>query len=212
LLDRVIDRYLEAEVWPDEIVIIVSDANKINTEYFNVLKKSYSNVNIHLEVHPVPVLLYTGEACNLVKDFCSGDIIIVQAADDLPHVRRVEIIKRFFDEYDIISLNHSYWGLPDMTYYGMDSLEKITAEKLSNIKVVQPHTIKQHVIEKPDDVYGQGCGFKVAAGTIAYRKELAREVKWSSAPKGQDGIFCKEVIKKYNKSIIIDAPVYFYYK
>lgn len=212
LLDRVIDAYLSAEEWPDEIVIVVSDANKINPEYFEVLKKEFEQCNFKLTIHPVPVLLYTGEACNLVKDLCDGDVIIIQAADDLPHRERVAVVKRFFGNYDILSLNHSFWGLGDIVYYGMDELERRTKNKLENIKVVQPHEIKEHVSQKPHDVYGQFCGFKVAAGTVCYRKELARDHKWSSAPKGQDTIFCKEVILKYNKSIIIDTPLYYYYK
>jgi hypothetical protein len=208
-LDRVVRYYNSGSVKPDEIIIVLSDCFKVRKEYIDVFLSYNPNVTL---VHTENQLLHTGEACNLSKKLCSGDIIVIQAADDLPHPLRIEIVKMYFERYDIVSLNHSYFGKSHIDYYGYDVLYKMAEKRLSDIKVVQPFEIFKHVTEKPDDVYGQFCNFPVAAGTICHRKEILEDMQWSSVKHGQDTIFCKEIIKRYKKSIIISAPLYFYNK
>lgn len=211
-LNRAINALIEGPVIPNEVIVFISNADIVHQDYIDQMAALYQEYFQVFKIHRESKQYYTGEACNAVAELTNAEIIIIQAADDVPHPRRVEIVNQFFVIYDILSLNHSYWGLGDIDYYGHKYLENKTHEKLKDIQVVQPREIYEHIKNNPGDVYGQLCDFKVAAGTVAYRRQLAEEVVWSSAPHGQDTIWCKEVILKYQKSIIIDAPVYFYYK
>jgi glycosyltransferase involved in cell wall biosynthesis len=206
-LDRVVKAYLEGTKQPDEIIIVLSDCLKVRKEYLDLFY--YRKIT---QIYTRDKLLYTGEACNLSKDLCTGDIIIVQAADDLPQRKRIEVVVDYFERYDIVSLNHSFYGKSHIDFYGMDKLNKMAEKEIKDIKVAQPFEIFRHVTEHPDDVYGQFCDFHVAAGTICHRREILDDIQWSSLKHGQDTLFCKDVIKKFKKSIIISAPLYFYNK
>jgi len=148
-------------------------------------------------------LLYTGAACREGEQYCKAEVIIIQAADDIPHPRRVEIVEDFFERYDIVSLNHSFIGSTQQGY-------KPSEEPIEDIKVVQPHTLYDYHEEKPDEPYGKISGFAVAAGTICYRRDLVGKFEWSNARRGQDNITCKRILKKFKKSICISAPIYYY--
>lgn len=210
-LDRVVAAYEAGTVKPDEIVIVLSNAQNVRQEYINTFLGYHPEI-LKKQFYSVTQLLYTGEACNLSKSLCTGDIIIIQAADDLPHPRRIEIVKDYFNNYDIVSLNHSYYGKCHIDYYGFEKLNEMAEEELKDIKVMQHWEIFKEVTENPDNVYGQSAGFHVAAGTVCHRREILDEILWTNFPHGQDTVFCKEVIKKFKKSIIISAPLYFYFK
>jgi len=214
-LKNIIFNIFRGTDWPGEIVILLSAARGVPANVIDDFEKEMEKYRDHFTIylHKEDYHMFTGEACNEILSLCRGDVIVIQAADDLPHFRRIEIIRQYFTNYpEMLCLNHSFWGKCDMSYYGMELLEEYTHIKLKNIAVVESRDISDHLIRRPDDVYGQFLPFKVAAGTIAYRKKVAEETRWSSAPRGQDTIFCKEVLKKYGRSIIIDAPVYYYFK
>jgi len=212
-LDRVIAAYTQGTVQPDEIIVLLSDSNEVPDRYIESFWKYFDEIaQPKIKLMSEEYRLYTGEACNLSKHLCTGDIIIIQAADDLPHPRRIEIVKDYFNNYDIVSLNHSYYGKCHIDYYGFEKLNEMAEEELKDIKVMQPWEIFKEVTENPDNVYGQSAGFHVAAGTVCHRREILDEILWTNFPHGQDTVFCKEVIKKFKKSIIISAPLYFYFK
>ena len=97
-----------------------------------------------------------------------------------------------------------------MDHYGKDKLEN--EFDYDNIKVYQPNEIVKHITEKPLDVYGQFCDCHVAAGTLCYRRDIVGKFQWSNKKHGQDTITCKRIALKFNKSIIINAPLYYYFK
>lgn len=216
-LDRVIESYLVREefgepgICPDEIVVVLSGAGYIPECYIKSFKDYFCTDVFELDVNLilVPHTVYTGEACSIGEQHCTGDIILIQAADDLSHARRVEIVKKYFEKYDIVALNHGFFGLGDIEYYTIDELRK---REIKDIKVFQPWEIKKHIQEKPLDVYGQFCGCKVAAGTLCYKKEIVGKFNWSNKKHGQDTITCKRIALKFNKSLIIDALLYYYFK
>ncbi len=208
-LHRVIYEYLSGTKTPHEIVVVLSDCTKVPLPYRKIFKEDFGDF---VRLLSVVGLKWTGAACKYGEKFCSGDIIMIQAADDLPHPRRVEVVEKYFETHDIVALNHSYYGKDHMNYYGMEALEN--KFDYDNIKVVQPWELYEHHFEKGfiHDVYGQNCGFHVAAGTICYRKDIVGKFTWSNKKHGQDTITCKRILHHFKKSIVIDAPLYYYFK
>ena len=214
-LDRVIEAYQRGTKMPDEIVIVLSDCLKVPDIYiaaFHAVYDESQQDEIKVRLIPVVQPLYTGKACTVGETNCNGDIIIIQAADDLPHPRRVEIVEKCFEKHFIVALNHSFYGLDHMKYYGMEALEN--QFDYDNIKAVQPWEMYKHHFEDGHihDVYGQNCGFHVAAGTICYRKDIVGKFTWSNKKHGQDTITCKRILHHFKRSIAIDAPLYYYFK
>jgi len=208
-LDRVIDAYRNGTRKPFEFIVVLSDCAKVPREYLSFfIEKQQKYYDVRYCEYEV--LLYTGEACSVGEQNCNGDIILIQAADDLPHPRRVEIVQKYFKGHDIVALNHSFYGKDMMEYYGKKNLEN--KFNYDNIKVYQPQEVIRHFKEHPLDVYGQFCDCHVAAGTLCYRRDIVGKFKWSNKRRGQDTITCKRIIHKFNKSIIIDAPLYYYFK
>lgn len=199
-------------IMPDEIVIVLSGCDIIAEDYIESFESFYCAPAFDFKVVLVQIkeTIFTGEACSIGEQHCTGDIILIQAGDDLCHPRRIEIVKKYFESHDIVALNHAFYGLDMMEYYGKDNLEN--KFDYDNIKTYQPWEIVEHIKEKPLDVYGQFCDAHIAAGTIVYRRDIVGKFTWSNKQHGQDTITCKRIALKFKKSIIINAPLYYYFK
>ncbi len=215
-LNRVVCAYQSGTKTPYEFIIVLSDCEKVHIAYIELFEEmyidriGYSSLNVKLILEKKP--MFTGAACKLGEKECTGDIIAIQAADDLPHPRRVEIVEKYFESHDIVALNHSFFGLDHIKYYGMEALE--AQFDYDNIKSVQPWELYKHHFEDGHihDVYGQNCGFHLAAGTICYKKDIVGKFTWSNKKHGQDTITCKRILHHFKKSIAINAPLYYYFK
>jgi hypothetical protein len=195
---RIISAYEKGTRKPDEYVIGLSRCKEVN-----IFTRTAIGTMPRTMLVDVVKPLYAGPCQQLAEYFCNGDVIVYQAADDLPHERRIEIVKDYFTRYDIMALNHSYYGKTQIEH---PNLQKYDFKK---IRVIQPNALLKRLREHPDDVYGQGF-FRVGAGIICIRPEVLEKVKWGYEPKGQDGMFCKRVLRVFRKSILIDAPLYWY--
>ena len=90
-LDELMNALCNQTVLPDEVVISLSEIDKLNP----ALIKKFEN-----KKYPFPVklikhreLLWAGPNRNSACEHAIGDIFICQDADDLPHPQRIEIIK-----------------------------------------------------------------------------------------------------------------------
>lgn len=153
------------------------------------------------------------------SDACQGDLVIYQDADDTSHPKRFETIVHFFEKYDIVHLNHSY--LCDFRGDPPDI-------DLNNIREV--HTDQAYKSGFPNGTfeeclshrgYGEYAADWPIHGVPAIRREVLDTVKWRDNkdlllkkhrryPLMEDFEFNHEVVFKLRKSIIIDAPIYFY--
>lgn len=231
-LDKILNSYLyKSTVLPDQIVVSISDFSKINSMTYNNLKMKYKDVLFleHLEVQ------LAGPNRQFAEQFCTSDIILYQDSDDLPHIQRVEIIKYFFEKYDIIHLHHSYFNLTNYidliteiesfnyneNIIDIDSIKFITSDQFYEKLYPNKNLIdcrNPHII---NEIFKE---LKPHYGALAIKKEVLNEIKWKDrknlfySPRwndftykgAEDYEFMVEVIFKYNKTIIIDSKIYFY--
>src|SRR6185295_8415761 len=69
-------------------------------------------------------ILTAGPSRQLGSDNSTGEVLIYQDADDLPHSKRVQIINHLFENNDILHLNHSYC-YSDVENQKLDMAERI---------------------------------------------------------------------------------------
>lgn len=147
--------------------------------------------------------LYMGQAITEAEKIATGDILILQAADDYPTIDRVERIVKYFENYDIVVLNHGFFKEEEYISNKIDTSESyiIQSQKLYEI------------YNKTENItlgYGFRLGFPVISAPCAWRKEIVGKFEWSQKPRGQDHDTSRTILKKFNKSMIVSDKLYFY--
>jgi len=231
-LDNILDSYInKSTILPDQIVVSISDFNNIDHFIYGNLKIKYKNVLFleHLEVQ------LAGPNRQFAEEFCNSDIVLYQDSDDLPHIQRIEIVKHFFEKYDIVHLHHSYFNLSNYIDLITDTEKFNYNEDLIDINSINFLLSNQFYDELYPNKNLMDCrnsqtfnnifmSLKPHHGALAIKKEILSEVKWKDrkdlchSPRwddlsykgAEDYEFMVEVIFKYNKTIVIDGKIYFY--
>jgi hypothetical protein len=219
-LDNILDIYLnKSSIKPDEIIVSVSNYKVIPTDVLSPMFEKNQNVKFILHDN----IMLAGPNRQVSKDFCNGDIIIYQDSDDLPHIQRIEIIKHFFENYDILHLNHSY---NDISEYNEDIIN------ISEINYIDSDILNQitfpnnKLTECVDNFRGYGCfnDLLIHGGAIAIKKSVLDVIRWKNRDElyfspGWDNInykgaedyeFNMESTFHLKKSMLIDSKCYFY--
>ena len=219
-LEEIIQKYQNGTVKPEEIIVSLSESNRVEISKIYDLETKYPTLRFLRHVDKVEA----GPNRQFAEN-CDGDIILYQDSDDLPSRDRVEIVKNFFEsEPDIFVLNHSYRRVTEYNEMLLDQ---------SSFKVMGPDELYKLYFPNGDindaklvKAYGGHIKFPVHAGVVCIRKDVLKLVKWKTwedqviAPKppkemykgagAEDFEFCMDCLFYFKKSAIIDAPIYFY--
>lgn len=232
-LDKIINSYLvKSTVKPDQIVVSISNFSEIDSSIYKTLKIKYPDV-LFLEHSEIKL---AGPNRQFSEEFCTGDIVIYQDSDDLPHIQRIEIIKHFFNKYDIVHLHHSYFNLTnyidlidEKNLYNYN--EDLIDVNFINLKFSQEfYNIffpNKNILDSRNYLMFNNIfsSLRPHHGALAIKREILKEVKWKdrkdlfyspgwdniSYKGAEDYEFMVDVIFKYNKSLIIDGKIYFYF-
>ena len=105
-LSELLDVLCKQTVLPDEVVISLSEIEKLNTRAIQQFEE---------KIYPFPVKiikhkerLFAGANRNSACKNASGDIFILNDADDLPHIQRIEMIRHVFENTDAQMVAHYY--------------------------------------------------------------------------------------------------------
>jgi hypothetical protein len=216
-VDCIIKHYLNGTVIPDEIIVSVSDSHQINPKIFNLLKKkylkSYPNLIILKHTHMVPEGPNRGEGSKVAK----YDLISYHDSDDIPHPQRIEIIKHFFNKFDIKHLNHSYKCEIGFDIIDFEKIKYVLPNDLYNSHFGENNDYTErplNLFPNPDNIsYGCMSDFLVCGGPTTIHRSVLDTIKWN-----QDRIlsydydFCMDVLFTLKKSIVIDSPLIWYNK
>jgi hypothetical protein len=218
-LDEILFTYLnKSTVIPEEIVVSVSNYATIPPDILLPIIEKYQNVKFILH----DKVMLAGPNRQVSKDFCSGDIIVYHDSDDLPHIQRLEIIKHFFDNYDISHLNHSY---DNKTEYNEDLID-VSKINFITSEVFNDYFFPNNILEECTKIvngYGYD-NFPSHGGAIAIKKEVLNHVKWKdrgelnyspgwdnySYKGAEDYEFNMETTFLLKQSMMIDSKCYFY--
>ena len=220
-ISGLVSEYQHGTVKPDEIVVFVSG----NGRSYEVFK------NTHYEKHVAGNVL-AGPARQTAKQLCSGDIILYQDADDLPHPQRVEIVKHLFETMDIMHMTHSYafmrelpsWADGKIHYTAATMPKTIEYKEISIIdgkKIFEMYFPGGRITDCSTAACSWGSTDNIQhAGACCIRREVLNVVTWKKnnalalAPmnkdKAEDYEFCMECAFRFKKSAMISAVLYQY--
>ena len=175
----------EQTVVPDEVVICftrsqVATAPAIAPDYPFAVRCVFTDRS------------YPANARNTACEESSGDLLICQDADDVPHPRRVEIIKHLFEHYQIDILLHR-WSPSSETF--------------------EPYTVEESIpLALSVDLYAEvepQFDF-IHNGSPALLKAVTQRVKWPPMPLREDMTFNAEVFRYFPHKVVLDERLVIY--
>lgn len=175
-------------VLPDEVVISLSEAHKIDFLLFSALVVKDYPFPVTFLVHKQR--LYAGENRNLACLNSKGDILVLQDADDIPHPQRIEILLNCFQDENIQHIIHK-WKQEEEWTSGWELIDHYEIYPIKNWRHYASFTM-------------------VHNGNCAIRRKVFETVQWSSHQKGQDVLFNQKVLGTFNATVVLDADLVVY--
>jgi glycosyltransferase involved in cell wall biosynthesis len=201
-LKDLLNLYSQQTVLPDEIVISISQLGKVDKKIIRSIRSTYYPFSV--KIIPHKNRLWASANRNSACANASGDIFLLQDADDIPHPQRVEIIKHIFSKYDFDHLIHCWMPIEDerpkfsylSLYWGNYDISQIQVISISSW---------DHISEAPIK------NFLLPHGAVAIRRKIFETHKWPNNIRyGEDQFFNKEVCNTEHRSAIVDAFLLIY--
>lgn len=182
----------EQTVLPDEVVISLSQYDKVPADIIAQLEQSYW-------VFPVTIILskeilYAGQNRNVGSEYAMGDIFVYQDADDEPHKQRIEAIKLLFYTYGIDHLMHKFSRV---------------AKENDPVHNYRPQ-VQEIMYLRPLDYEGSVPGKHLSNGNIAISRELFSQYQWPHYKIGEDEVYNRMLYKEDVRRLIIMTPLLIY--
>lgn len=191
-LQELIDCYNSQTIQPSEIIISIS-------EYKKSLKL---NSKVPLNIITTKKRNFAGINRNIIMRENNSDFVMFNDADDLPHIKRVEIVQNAIAKKRKVNvLLHSYLA-SNKSKNSFNNL-KISKENFLNLNL-EINNLKLQKYKK------LSFDKNLTHGAIIVDKEVGKLVKWSSKPKGQDVEFVENCITNGVNVYSINIPLYFY--
>lgn len=191
-LSILLEHLRDQTIVPNEVVISLSRVESLEENAIISLENQEEPFSLKILRHYGTVS--AGENRNLAAKHSSGDILICQDADDLPHPQRVEIAKYMFQTYHIDHLIHGLIS-PYKTFIPYE-IDKIPVHRFVNI------------IDR--NRYCADNNFYIHNGNICYTRKVAENLSWDSGKTGEDTRFNERIYASSYRSILIHANLIMY--
>ena len=212
-LDRLLTHIIKGTVIPDEVVIAAFPI--VKEEQYEMIGNLLNKFDKYFELNIIKVteVLPRERARNFLIPYLHNDLILWHDADDTQHPQRVEIVKRFFETYDIVHLCHSYGHGEEIGNIDFNNIrcifsEQILQHKLYAEKIQNYDTMDRRIWET--FAFGGGFGIDIHAGACCVKKEVLEKVKFTREYPGEDSKFCFDILMQFKKTILVDAKIYNY--
>lgn len=224
-LNCILRHYEDGTELPDEVIISLSNAHLVDQNEIDDLERKFIR-SFSIKVLRHNKTMIQGPNRDAASRAATNDIIISNDADDIPHPRRVEIIRNYFESHKIAMLNHCYISHTQRVFPDIKSISVLDCDKVLNHHfpnhVRDEQAINQQLKNRrlfrpnPSSLgfsapYGGGLQWSVHAGNVAVHKNIFNFVSWRHTEEvAWDYDFCMDVLYAFNKSIIIDSPLIWY--
>jgi len=205
-LPNLLDKLAMQTFIPDEVVISLSEVDLVSDDLLMTLKNGiYPYELVLLETQEIK---WCGQNRNLACSVATGDILICQDADDIPHPQKIEIIVYFFMNTDAVHILHRWYPsekllkrlsdqqneTPDFDYLDhYENIHDIPIFKINNFK------------DKYDFPF-------ISTGYASIRKEVFDYVQWPDTQQAEDYKFTYDVIHLFQKTLYLNIPLMIYHQ
>jgi len=226
-LENLLHEFSEQTSLPDEVVISISEAHKLKAGLVNKLENHIWPFELIIMQTDRPK--WAGENRNIAAENSSGDILICQDADDLPHPQRIEIIKKIFKTLKVDYLIHYCCRLPfnkklkfsfhqyKQHIFACDAFiyRQLPTYNLSHREFNQflQTSLKDSPFEEStQQALGSQYFYGIHFGNCALRQNVFGAIKWTDLARTQDVKFCQDVCNNFANRYIINLPLVLYVK
>jgi hypothetical protein len=215
-IDCILSHYAEGTVKPDEVIVSISNAHLVDDYKIKDIKDKFKNTFENFELIEHNTKMVQGPNRDSATMRASNRIITSSDSDDIPHPQRIEVIKYFFENHDIVHLNH---GLQYEKSFDSIRLEDIQYMKHEEVFAHHfPNYKKTTSNKRPNPhhlgfmaPYGGNLVWNITGGSVSILKETLKDVRWKHQEEvAWDYDFCLDVLFYFNKSMLIDSPLIWY--
>jgi len=206
-------------------VISISNAHLLESGEIDELEKKFSGY-FDLNIIRHDKIMIQGPNRNSASLAATGDVIVSNDADDIPHPERLEFIEWAFYDHEIVMLNHRCQK--DKKFKPLREMEKIrnfrgdavfnhhfpgldipsNEERYQSLAMGSRPNPSYYGFTAP---YGGTLVSHCHAGCPSFRKDVFWKMKWREVEEiAWDYDFCLDVLYCFNKSMITDAPLMWY--
>jgi len=199
-------------VIPDEIIINadgVTDAESLNI-LRNIQSANHDNVKIFARKTDGSI----ADNRNYAKQLTMGDIVLFHNIDTIPSYTRVNLIKHFFEHFDVLVVNHTLSYNVDRGIDGNMFEGVISSNDL--YKRYFPFHNRENVWQFTR-TYGQEFGVEnIDHESVCVRRDVLNDISWKNVFQYElyrgngDGLYYEfelDTLYKYKKSEIINIPL-----
>ena len=190
-LENLLNNIINQTLQPKQIIIIISEYKTINTND-KIIEKLFDltkDTNIELIIKKYSSVQYANTNRKIATELVSGDIIVFQDADDIPHKQRLEIINHFFIKYDCVHLLHGWTNI--LTH------NEINIHEIQYINVISSKNFPFHMKNKNKNL----C---VHNGVLSIKTCILKDIAWNNLRRGQDVVLNKFIVDKFKNTILLD--------
>jgi len=224
-LKCILSHYQDGTVKPDQVVISLSNSHLVDQKLICQLKERFEGVFEDYKLLEHTSTLVQGPNRDAGTMACDNEIIISNDADDIPHPQRIEVIKHFFENKQILHLNHSYQTRNDMTFekINLDEVICLEPEETFKLHYRSGDVSDPNISPRPDprrfgypfDAYGAvplwGGHCATMCGAPAFHKDVFKTLRWRHTEEWTwDWDFCVDVLYRFRKSVLINSKLMWY--
>ncbi len=210
-LDKMLTSFVNGTILPDEVVIATFPIlKKEQYEMIDYLIGKFGKY-FELDIISLKEHLPRPEARNFLIPFLfQNDLILWHDADDTQHPQRIEIVKQFFEKYDIVHLCHAYrkGREKEIGHIDFNNIRYVFSEQM--LQFYNKKFLSYDAIDWQTFAFGGGFDMPICGGVCCIRKEVLEKIKFTRKYPGEDSKFCYDILREFKKTILIDAKIYNY--
>ena len=199
---------------PDQVVISLSQAERVPDE--EILQVEDYPWSFEVKVIKNRGMRSAGENRTIGSENSSGDLILFQDADDVPHPQRVEIVKFIFENYYVDHLMHSFFiestDILELDFRYLDHLKRAHFPGSRDFPLYKSEWLQLERYEAYEAAI-YVAKITLTNGNPCVTREVMKQIKWDSYFElGEDGRFNRKVYRQFKNNGIVRAYLYKYRK
>lgn len=182
----------QQESVPDEVVIAASG---VSAHQLTRASDAFKQRNLTVRLTISNARANAGQNRNRAASVATGDVLVLQDADDVPHPQRIQLIRSLFEHFNVDHLTHWY------CHYRTVSIGRWLAGRCDYADAVA----------KTDYVTAPSSDCRITNGNPAIRKTVFQRTRWvEHLPWGEDVTFNAAAAKDGWRCAIIPESLLYY--